>query len=125
MVTQRYTNERVTTNATPTVVFSVPVSEGTSVRVDVDFQVIRNGTAFAVSGSITALFVRPSGGNVTRATGNGGLLNATLSITTNITLNAPQIEIVANTATQTADIRITGNTGVTFNWKFTPNIRRD
>lgn len=39
----RYTTSFTTTNATPVVVFSVPVAEGTSVRVDVDFQVINSG----------------------------------------------------------------------------------
>ena len=75
----RYTTTIVTTNATPTVAFSTPVPEGTSARVDVDFQVINAAGTQAASGTVTALFIRASGGNVTRATGNGGLLAAAVA----------------------------------------------
>lgn len=122
---QRYSTTYITTNATPVVVFSVPIAEGTSARVDVDFQVINSGLTQAACGSIFALFIRPSGGNVARATGNAGLLSANLTISTNITLNAPQIEIVANTSAQTADVRLTGQAATTLTWKFTPNARRN
>lgn len=125
MATERYTTSFTTTNATPVVVFSTPVASGTSARLDVDFQVINAALTQAASGNITALFLRPTGGNIARATGNAGLLGATLTISTNITVNAPTIELVANTGAQTADIRLTGQAGTTLNWKFTPNVRRN
>lgn len=125
MALERYTTNYATSNATPVVVFSTPIASGTSARLDVDFQVINSGLTQAASGTITALFLRATGGNVVRATGNAGLLSATLTITTNIAVNAPLIELIANTGTQTADIRLTGTAGTIWNWRFTPNVRRN
>lgn len=124
MPVERYAATAQTTNSTPTVVFSTPVPEGETAYFVVDFQIINSGLTLGASGTISALFLRPVGGNVIRATGNNGAQKANLSLIGNF-INSPNIEMVANTTTQRAELRLTGLSGVTLNWRYTPNVRRN
>lgn len=121
---QRFSTTTTSTNATPFIAFSTPIAAGTSAFVEVDFQVVNATLSNGAGGKIYALFTRTSGGNVVRATGNNGLLGATLNFLGNFTTN-PNVELVANTASQTADLRFTGLLATTLTWKFTANVRRN
>lgn len=123
----RYSQTFQTTNATPTVAYSVPIPASSAAYIEIDFLVVNSsGTAFsnAAGGEADACFTRTAAGNVLRATGSNGLLDAAIKLAGNFT-SMPKAEIVANTTTQTADIMLTGLAGVTLTWTFSVNVKRN
>lgn len=120
----RYSQTYQTTNNTPTVAYSVAIPAASAAYVQVEFLVTNTALSSAATGVAEAAFTRTSGGNVVRATGNGGLLDAAIRLIGNFTL-MPKAEIIANTSSQTADIRLTGLSGTTLSWTFTINVRRN
>lgn len=121
---QRYSTTKTTNTSTSQVLWSTVVPEGTQVTVEVDFSVTNAGLTNGLEGTAKALFIRPVGGNTTRATGSGGVLSASLNVLGNFLTN-PGIDIVANTTNQTAEFRVTPNTTSNLTWKFTPEARRN
>lgn len=119
----RFSQSFQTTNATPTVAYSVPMPEGSAAFIQIDFIVSNSGYTLAAAGEADAAFTRASAGNVLRATGSNGLLAAAIKLSGNFA-PMPQAEIVANTTSQTADIRLSGITATTLNWVFTVNTKR-
>jgi hypothetical protein len=119
----RFSQSFTTTNNTPTVAFSVPIPAASAAFVQVDFVATNSTFSSAAGGDAEAIFTRTAAGNVVRATGNGGLLDAAITLMGNFTL-MPKAEIVANTTTQAADIRLTGIAATTITWTFTINARR-
>lgn len=123
MPRNRFSQPYQTTNATPVVAFKVPILQGTAAYITVDFIVTNANYDKAAAGSSDAAFCRASGGNVLRATGSNGLLDAAIKLAGNFSLS-PKAEIIANTSTQTADIRLTGLAATTLNWAVTINVRK-
>lgn len=124
MSNQRYSKTVQTTDSTPTVVFSTVVPSGATAFLTVDFQIINSGVTGGAAGNINALFRRPPLGNVARATGNSGAQKASLALQGDFT-TSPNIELIADTGSQSARIRITGLTGVNLTWKMAINVRRN
>lgn len=120
---QRYSQTAQTTNATPTVVLSVPIGMNSSADIKVEFSVLNSAYSNGAFGEARVLMRRASG-NVARATGNGGLLSAAVNVIGDF-LVVPGVDIVANTSTQTADITFTGLAGTTLNWVFSVNVKRN
>lgn len=120
----RYSQNVQTTNATPVVVYSTIIPAGSAADITVDFLALRSDYSNASYGNARAVFRRPSAGNVARATGNGGALSAALTVIGDF-LVMPNVDIVANTGTQTADVRITGLAATTLNWTFSVNVKRN
>jgi len=106
--------ERVTTtDATPTVGYSIPLGEqrqsfGT-------FRVTAVGSTWSEMATfkIEAGFRRASGGNVTRI-GNPQI--ATQNDWSNPPSTKPDCDVVANTGTQSIDVQVTGRAATTINW---------
>jgi hypothetical protein len=120
---QRFSQTFQTTNATPVVAYSVPIPAGSAAYIQMDFLAATTTYSGSAGGETDAVFRRVVAGNVSRATGNGGILDASIKLAGDLT-TMPKAEIIANTTNQTADIRLTGILGVTLNWAFTVNVRR-
>lgn len=119
----RFSQSFQTTNNTPTVAYKVPIPTGSAAYIEIDFCVANTTYSAAAGGEADAVFRRTAAGNVARATGNGGLLDAAIKLAGDLT-PMPKAEIVANTSTQTADIVLSGLLGQTLNWTFSVNTRR-
>lgn len=105
-----------TANNTPTVAYSIPLGQGRVTSVEAHATVIQSD--FSRAGSVFAegVFRRAVGGNVTRASGNGGISKPLLRSIGDFTGVMPSIDLVANTANQTIDLEVTGLNATTLNW---------
>jgi hypothetical protein len=106
-----------TTDNTPADLMQIPVNPGEAVRVRVE--VLARSTVHEVMcWTISALFYRIGSGNVTREDYDqveSGQQTATSSATASLE---------ADTTTQKADLRVTGETGKTIDWEATATISR-
>lgn len=107
-----------TTDATQTTAFSFVLPESTAIYVRVAAIVTTSNQSAAGYIVEEAVFRRQAGGNVTRANGNGGLTLPLIRALNDFTGLAPTMDIVANTTTQSVDIKITGKASTTLNWYF-------
>jgi len=105
-----------TTNATPTVAASVPLGQGKGSFFQAFACAIKSDFSALQALHVQAGFRRASGGNVTRATSNGGTGLPYLSSSGDFSGSSPTIDLVANTSTQTIDIVVTGKAATTINW---------
>lgn len=107
--------ERVqTTNATPAVAYSVPLGQGRASFIQAKAIAIQSDFSHSQSLDIQAGFRRASGGNVTKSTpaNNRGFLISSGDFTG----ASPDIDLVANTSSQTIDVQITGKAATIINW---------
>lgn len=102
-----------TTNATVTVGYTIPIATNKAAYTRVEF--VANNTAYtnAVGGVAQAVFFRASG-NLSRTStpDSQGLISTLLS---NFAIT-PRVNIVANTANQSIEVRVTGVAATTINW---------
>jgi hypothetical protein len=100
-----------TTNATAKTAFSIPLKQNQDVGIQVTWYASDSTHTNAAFGTAQGMFTR-STGNVTL---QGSPLN---NIQTNITalIGIPTVTMVANTSTQSIDIKVTGNATSTFSW---------
>jgi hypothetical protein len=103
-----------TTDATPTVAYSIPLGQGRVSFIQAKVIAVQSDFSHAQSLDIQAGFRRASGGNVTKSTpaNNRGFLISSGDFTG----TSPDIDIVANTGNQTIDVQITGKAATTINW---------
>lgn len=105
-----------TTNNTPQVVYSIPMTTNQMVFVNVMFSCSDSTWSKGLALSpIAAYFLRATG-NITNA-------NTTISIGLNInlTLLPPTLTFVVNNTTQAVDITVTGQASTTYNWHIEGN----
>lgn len=98
-----------TSNATPTVAYSVPLSTAQAVYIDINYINTTAAHTNAMSGEVKGLFYRAAG-NITQG---GSLVSQVINT---LALSTATVTIVANTSTQKADITITGIAATTVNW---------
>lgn len=105
-----------TTDATPTTAFSIALGQQRPTYVQVRATVIQSD--FSKAGGLEAVgaFRRASGGNVTRASGSGGLSLPLLRSINDFVGLSPSMNLTANTGTQSVDVVVTGLSGTTLNW---------
>lgn len=105
-----------TTDATPTVVYSIPLIEGRAIFAEARCLAIKSDFSELQVLSLMCGFRRASGGNVTKATSvdnkGFGISNGDFSVP------LPSLNIVANTSAQTVDVEVTGKAATTINWHF-------
>lgn len=105
-----------TTDATPTVAYSIPLGQQRASFVEVKMVALQSDFSAAQSISLQCGFRRQSGGNVTKSTpaNNKGFeaSNGDFSGT------APSLNLVANTGAQTIDLVVTGKAATTIVWNF-------
>ncbi len=104
-----------TTNATQQTAYSIAIPQNKAVYVMAVFFASDAGFTSCVGGKGEATFLRASG-NLVRSSGNtsSGLLTTILG---NFLLGQPSIDLVANTSTQSIDVRVTGKLATTINWR--------
>ncbi len=107
-----------TTNATQATAFSFVLPEGTAIYVRVAAVVVSDTVSNAGYIVEEAVFRRPVGGNITRSTGVGGATLPLIRALNDFTGGAPTMDIVANTSTQSVEIKVTGKASTTLNWYF-------
>lgn len=110
-----------TTNATQSTIDSILVAENQLVDINIQARgKTSTGTNFVMI-TFRATFGRATGGNITRTSSStsSGLISEILS--NFIGLN-PSIDAVANTSTQSIDIKLTGKASTTINWSFLIDI---
>lgn len=104
-----------TTNNTATVIFTTPaLTEGQVMTLTAALTGIRDDFTEAVGGTLTAVFRRPTGGNITLVG----------SVTTDLhedSSGSPSATAVVNTSSQTAEIKVTGETSKNINWTCKPS----
>jgi len=107
--------ERVqTTNATPTVAYSISLGQGRVSFIQAKAIATESDLSHLQALDIQAGFRRASGGNVTKATSG---TNVGFSISNgDFTGTKPSIDLVANTGNQTIDVQVTGKSATTINW---------
>lgn len=101
-----------TTDATATTIFSVPMPASSSCFVNISFACSNAAfTTGLAQTPITGYFLRSAAGNVVSA-------GTTVAVGLNISLavNPPVLTMVANTSTQSIDIKVTGQAATTYNW---------
>lgn len=103
-----------TTDATPTVLYSIPLGESRASFIQAKCIALQSDFSAAQSIDIQAGFRRASGGNVIKSTpannkgfevSNGDFAGA-----------VPSLDLVANTGTQTIDVQATGKAATTIKW---------
>lgn len=101
-----------TTDATPKTILSIPIGEEKVAYLEA-YATTYELTAMnpGAAAKAEALFIRRSGGNVLRATAP-----KLTPIVTTFTAPQPAIDLVANTATQSVDVVVTGKAGVALRW---------
>ena len=100
-----------TTNATPTVVATVPVSTNQAVTVTVGFTGVKTTYVDTLGGQVVGTFSRAAG-NIARAS------TPLISTINSLALATAGISLVANTGTQTVDITLTGVAATTIKWSY-------
>ncbi len=103
-----------TTNATPAIAYSVPLGQGRASFIQAKAIAVQSDFSHTQSLDIQAGFRRASGGNVTKSTpaNNRGFLISSGDFSG----ASPDIDIVANTGTQSIDVTVTGKAATTINW---------
>lgn len=99
-----------TNGNTPTVVYSIPVAEYKVAYVEVFAAALENDFSNGAVGKVTRLFGR-AGGNVTAV----GVAQSQVVVTT-FANPQPQLNLVANTTTQSIDVVATGKAGLILRW---------
>jgi len=103
-----------TTNATPTVVYSIVLGQGRASFIQAKAIAIRSDFGAMQAIDMQAGFRRAIGGNITKATTGS---NKGFEISNgDFTAQEPSIDLVANTATQSIDVEVTGKTSNTIKW---------
>ncbi len=102
--------EKTTTDATATNIVSIPLAEGQTMSIAAQITG-RRTTGLSVGYTISAVFKRNSGGNVTIV---GQQLNEAVHYDAGAAWTGA---LVADTSNQTVDVRVTGEISVTINWK--------
>jgi hypothetical protein len=97
-----------TSNATPTVVGSIPVAEGEVYTVEATISARQSTGANRGSWKLMGSFYRNTAGNVT-ANGLAAEVYGQVSDTYSV-------DLVANTVNQTIDIQVTGKAATSVNW---------
>lgn len=109
-----------TTDATPTVLYSYPISISQCVKARVQYTAYKTDFTLGASGDLFSTFARTSGGNIVRVSGSGtgGLDGITQG---NFTNAQPKPDLVPNTSTNMVDVTVTGKnaTNITWNIKLT------
>lgn len=111
----RLTDRVVTTNATPTTGFSIPLGAGKHSFGTFRIIAVKSDISLMSTFYTQAAFRRTSGGNITRVAPPKIDL---LSDWTGATSARPSVDIAANTSTQSIDINVTGQAATTINWYF-------
>ncbi len=103
-----------TTDATPTVIYSVPLGQGRASFIQAKAVAIRSDFGAMQALDIQAGFRRATGGNVTKATTGS---NKGFEISNgDFTALEPSINLIANTSSQTIDVQVTGKSANTIKW---------
>ena len=105
-----------TTDATPTVAYSIPLAVSRATYVRATATAIKSDFTAAQGIEATAVFRRAPAGNVVRASPNGGNGSIVMQSIGDYSGPAPTLDIVANTTNQTIDIQVTGKASNTINW---------
>lgn len=102
-----------TTNAAPLVVYSIAVPQNKAVFVRVSFMSVNTAYTNTASGDLITTFTRNSGNVVRSDLGlGGGVAGNTVG---NFTGQQPSVDTVANTESQSIDIKVTGKTATDIN----------
>lgn len=110
----RVTDSIQTTDATPVILYSIPLGEGRASFIQVKVIAIQSNFGALQAIDMQAGFRRASGGNVTKATpaNNSGFIISNGDFAG----IDPTINLVANTGAQTIDVQATGKAATTINW---------
>lgn len=98
-----------TTDATPTLMGSIPVTEGEVRKILVEVVAIKSDSSKTPSFGKCGTFRRAPAGNIVRV---GKIEN----FCTEKDGTGWDVELIANTGTQSIDIEVTGEAGTTINW---------
>lgn len=110
----RFTFKSQTTDATATTVGSISMPTNSGAMVLVEFSGLKSSKDTVVGGRTIANFYRASG-DISRTSDNTNQgLNE--SITGNFSGTQPRVDIVANTGTQTIDVKVVGKAATTIDW---------
>lgn len=111
-------DSQTTTNNVQQTAFSFVLPPSTAIYIRVDAVV--SASDYSSAGFVVqeAVFRRPSVGNIVRATGNGGLTLPLIRALNDFVGAAPTMDIVANTTTQSVEVKITGKASTTLRWQF-------
>lgn len=101
-----------TTDATVTEIAAIDLAVGESIVVEGIILGFRSDFTEAVGGTFSAVFRRPTAGNVTLV----GTVNTSVKEDSS---GSPTFTLAADTGNQTVDIRVTGEAAKTFNWVVT------
>lgn len=105
-----------TTDATPTVLYSYPVSASSCVKARVQYTAYKTDYTLGASGDLFSTFARTSNGNIVRVSGAGtGGLDG--MVQGNFDNAEPKPDLVANTSTNMIDVTVTGKAGINITWK--------
>lgn len=104
-----------TANATQATAMSFPLPASKAAFAKAEFFCYDSSFASTAGGTVQAMFVR-SAGNISRSSGAtaAGLITSILG---NFTLGQPSVDLVSNTTTQSIDVKVTGKTATTINWR--------
>lgn len=105
-----------TTNATPAVVYSIPLGQLRATSAEAHATVIQSDFSKAGSVFCEGVFRRASGGNITRASANNGNATPLLRSIGDFAGQMPSIDLVANVGTQSIDVTVIGKAATTLNW---------
>lgn len=100
-----------TSDATATVIYSIPLAEGEAVKVDFDLLGIKTDLSAALDGNGYGAFRRVSGGNVT-AVGTPLVTDKRED-----SAGSPTFAFNANTSAQTVEIKVTGIASEDWHWE--------
>lgn len=117
-----YTKQKInlgstqTTNATPIVAYSIPMTTNQMLFVNIMFSCSDSTWSKGLAQSpIAAYFLRATG-NITNASTTIGI-----GLNINLTLVPPTLTFVVNNTTQSVDITVTGQASTTYNWHIEGN----
>lgn len=105
-----------TADATPTVLYSFPVSQAQCVKARVQYTAYKTDFTLAASGDLFSTFARATGANLVRTsgTGTGGLDGI---VQGNFPNAEPKPDLVANTSTNSIDVTVTGKAATNITWQ--------
>lgn len=106
-----------TTNAVQQTAVQIDVPASTAWYIKVRAVAYQSDFSKSASYEEEACFRRASAGNVIRASANGGVSKPILSALGDFII-LPDLDVVANTSSQTIDIKVTGIASTTINWIF-------
>lgn len=107
-----YNATEQTTDATATVVKSIPLCAGDAVYIEVVARAVKSDLSSDANYRYAGLFYRTASGNVTQA-------GSTTAIATDIETGGGvtwTLTMIANTTDQTVDITVTGEAATTIDW---------